>query len=167
MTNSATIYGRMAKCFCGWVLQAHSDQGVCAIFLGDNDTTLWQELKARFATSDVIYDPLVYMSPILDLLEDSKSGFNYPVAAQGTPFQQSVWQALRQIPAGSTRTYAEVAQAIGKPKAARAVALACGANPVAVVVPCHRVIRADGSLSGYRWGEDRKKLLLQREGVSI
>ena len=98
-------------------------------------------------------------------MEAPRRGLDLPLDIGGTAFQQRVWEVLRTIPVGRTATYAEVAQAIGAPSASRAVALACGANPVAVAIPCHRVVRADGSLSGYRWGIDRKRDLLTREGA--
>ena len=104
-----------------------------------------------------------HVAQVIDKIEQPGEAFELPLDIQGTVFQHKVWQALRQIPPGATRTYREIAEALGQPTATRAVANACGANPVAVAVPCHRVVRTDGGLGGYRWGIERKRALLERE----
>jgi AraC family transcriptional regulator of adaptative response/methylated-DNA-[protein]-cysteine methyltransferase len=150
----------------GPILVAASDKGVCAILLGDDPDELARDLQDRFPNARLIggdadFERLV--ARVVGLVENPSAGLELPLDIRGTAFQQKVWEALRQIPAGSTASYAEIAARIGRPKAVRAVAKACGANPVAVAIPCHRVVRTDGSLSGYRWGVDRKGELLRRE----
>ncbi|MCH8178950.1 MAG: methylated-DNA--[protein]-cysteine S-methyltransferase [Proteobacteria bacterium] len=151
----------------GLLLVAERGQGVCAILMGDDEDGLRAELRLHFPQGYLHHDPAEMAAPLAavqDMLADPQGGLDWPLeVAQGTPFQQQVWQALRQIPVGQTVSYAELAQRIGQPRAARAVALACAANPLAVAVPCHRVVRSDGGLSGYRWGEARKQRLLERE----
>ncbi len=138
---------------------------MCAIFLGDEPEALVRALEDRFPRAeltggDPAFDALVAR---VVALVDGRDGPELPLDLRGTAFQRRVWDALRRIPAGKTSTYAEIAAAIGEPTSSRAVAQACGANPVAVVVPCHRVVRSDGGISGYRWGVDRKRALLARE----
>lgn len=154
------------ECSLGPVLVASSDQGVCAILLGDDPGVLVHDLQDRFPESDLVggdsnFERLV--SDVIAFIETPSVGLDLPLDIRGTVFQQRVWQALRQIPAGSTASYAEIARKIGAPKSARAVARACAANSLAVAIPCHRVVRSDGSLSGYRWGAERKRALLERE----
>jgi AraC family transcriptional regulator of adaptative response/methylated-DNA-[protein]-cysteine methyltransferase len=139
---------------------------VCAIFLGDDPDVLVQNLQDRFPRATLIggdaeFEQLV--AQVVGLVEAPGVGFDLPLDVRGTAFQQRVWQALREIPAGSTVSYTDIARRIGAPKSVRAVAQACGANPLAVAIPCHRVVRNDGGLSGYRWGVERKRALLQRE----
>lgn len=150
----------------GAVLVAATDRGVCAIELGDDAATLVDAVQARFHAADFIggdagFDRLV--ARVLAQVEQPEAAFNLPLDIEATAFQARVWQALRKIPLGSTASYAEIARQIGAPRASRAVAGACAANPVALAVPCHRVVRTGGALSGYRWGVDRKKTLLERE----
>lgn len=150
----------------GLVLVARSDKGVCAILMGDDAGELAQELarrfpKARRIAADAALAGL--LAEVAALLGAPHRPFDLPLDLQGTLFQQQVWHALRGIPAGETVSYAELARRVGRPDAVRAVASACGANPVAVVVPCHRVLRGDGSISGYRWGVERKRRLLAAE----
>lgn len=150
----------------GRLLVAATEQGVAAVVLGDDDETLEEELRGELpkATLERDDDHLrPWVETILRQLDGASPGQAVPVALQGTAFQLRVWRALTEIPRGETRTYTEVAEAIGRPSAVRAVARACATNRVAVVVPCHRVVRQDGSLSGYRWGVERKRELLERE----
>jgi AraC family transcriptional regulator of adaptative response/methylated-DNA-[protein]-cysteine methyltransferase len=139
---------------------------VCAVRFGENETALLRELKREFHAAEIHRDdqalkPLA--AQVEQLLRGPAAPRNIPLDIQGTAFQQLVWDALRRIPPGETRSYAEVAKTIGKPKAVRAVANACASNPVALVVPCHRVVQKNGSLSGYRWGVKRKAALLAKE----
>ena len=151
----------------GAILVARSDRGVCAITLGDEPDVLVHELQDRFPNARLVgddpdFDALV--ARVVGLVEAPAIGLDLPLDLRGTAFQQRVWQALRDLPAGGTASYAEIAARIGAPSSVRAVAQACGANPVAIAVPCHRVVRTDGALSGYRWGVARKRALLEREG---
>ncbi len=150
----------------GAVLVARSPKGVCAILLGDDPEALARDIQDRFPHANLVgndagFEQLV--AQIVALVEQPGIGVELPLDIRGTAFQQRVWEALQQIPAGSTATYAQIAQRIGAPRAVRAVAQACAANSLAVAVPCHRVVRTDGSLSGYRWGVRRKRTLLERE----
>jgi len=161
-----TLRFAVGQCSLGAILVASSDKGVAAILLGDDPDTLIRELETRFPAADLVggddaYDRLI--ARVVGFVEAPAIGFDLPLDVRGTAFQQRVWQALRQIPAGSTATYTEIARRIGAPASIRAVAGACAANPVAVAIPCHRVIRTDGALAGYRWGVDRKQALLARE----
>jgi AraC family transcriptional regulator of adaptative response/methylated-DNA-[protein]-cysteine methyltransferase len=154
----------------GPILVAASDNGVCAILLGDDPDELVRDLqdrfpKAEFIGGDAEFEQLV--ATVVGFLENPSSGLDLPLDIRGTAFQHRVWEALRQIPAGSTARYAEIAERIGQPKSVRAVAQACGANHLAVAVPCHRVVRTDVSLSGYHWGVERKGRLLKRERGEI
>lgn len=150
----------------GPVLVAATGKGVCAVFMGDDPDALALDLQRRFPNAeltggDAEFDLLA--ARVIGFVEAPQLGWDLPLDLRGTAFQQRVWQALREIPAGSTDSYTGIADRIGLPKAVRAVAGACAANPVAVAVPCHRVVRVDGGLSGYRWGVDRKRALLDRE----
>jgi AraC family transcriptional regulator of adaptative response/methylated-DNA-[protein]-cysteine methyltransferase len=142
---------------------------VCAILLGDDPDALARDLQDRFGQAilvgaDPAFEALV--AKVIGLVEQPGLGLDLPLDVRGTAFQQRVWQALRAVPPGRTASYAEIAKAIGAPKAVRAVAGACAANPLAVAIPCHRVVRTDGALSGYRWGVERKRALLQREAAA-
>ena len=153
----------------GAVLVARSDRGVCAILMGDDAEALARDLaqrfpKARLVAGDSAFEALV--ARVVGFVEAPRIGLELPLDVRGTAFQRRVWQALQAIPAGATASYADVAAAIGAPSAVRAVAGACAANPLAVAVPCHRVVRTDGGLSGYRWGAARKRALLAREAVT-
>lgn len=150
-------------------LVAESERGVCAVLPGEDDALLYAELaslfpNARLHPGDEIFRQRV--AQVFSHLDDHRQPFSLPLDLRGTAFQLQVWQALRQIPAGETRSYRQVAQSIGRPRAVRAVASACAANKLALVIPCHRVVREDGALSGYRWGTARKALLLAREASS-
>lgn len=150
----------------GQVLVAATDRGVCAITLGDDRDALLQDLKQRFGEAELAPagpDFQATVNQVLALVAAPGGAHALPLDIRGAAFQQRVWQALMQIPAGSTASYTEVAAAIGAPKSARAVARACAGNSLALAVPCHRVVRADGSLSGYRWGVERKRAILERE----
>jgi AraC family transcriptional regulator, regulatory protein of adaptative response / methylated-DNA-[protein]-cysteine methyltransferase len=153
----------------GLVLIAASDKGVCAIFFGDRPDGLARDLKkqfpqARLVGGDAAFEALA--AKVIDFVEDPRAGLDLPLDIRGTAFQHRVWQALRRIPAGSTASYAEIAKAIGAPKAVRAVARACATNRIAVAIPCHRVIGSDGSLTGYAGGIARKRALLAKEAKS-
>lgn len=150
----------------GAILVARSQRGVCAISLGDDPNALLRELQDRFPRAELIggdagFERLV--AQVVGLIEQPNLGIDLPLDVRGTAFQQRVWQALRQIPTGETASYAQIAQRIGSPTSVRAVAGACAANTLAVAIPCHRVVRSDGALSGYRWGVERKRELLLRE----
>ena len=150
----------------GPVLVAASERGVCAIFFGDTHEALRRDLEKQFPRARLMRgDPELesLTAKVIGLVENPSATFDLPLDIRGTAFQHRVWQALRDIPAGSTASYAEVADAIGMPKSARAVARACASNRIAVAIPCHRVVRSDGSLSGYRGGVDRKRALLAKE----
>ncbi|HEY4343884.1 MAG TPA: bifunctional DNA-binding transcriptional regulator/O6-methylguanine-DNA methyltransferase Ada [Parvibaculum sp.] len=156
----------IGECSLGAILVATSSVGVCAILLGDDPAALARDLQDRFPQANLIggdaeFEQLV--AQVVGFVEAPGLGLNLPLDVRGTAFQQRVWQALQAIPAGKTASYAEIAKAIGSPAAVRAVAQACAANAIAVAIPCHRVIRNDGGLSGYRWGVERKRALLNRE----
>lgn len=153
----------------GKLLIATTDRGVCAVRFGDNDKAVEQDLRQEFSAAQITRDDRALQAvagQVKKLLDEPASAADISLDIQGTAFQQRVWNALRKIPRGQTRSYSEIAANIGSPKAVRAVAGACAANPVAMVVPCHRVVHKNGSLSGYRWGVERKKALLQAEKVS-
>ncbi|WEF29511.1 bifunctional DNA-binding transcriptional regulator/O6-methylguanine-DNA methyltransferase Ada [Klebsiella aerogenes] len=150
----------------GRCLVALSERGVCAVLLGENDNVLYTELVSLFPGARLQKGDGAVAERVAQVfmhLDNPQQAVNLPLDIRGTAFQQRVWQALRQIPAGETRSYREVAQSIGQPRAVRAVAGACAANKLAIVIPCHRVVRESGALSGYRWGSERKALLLARE----
>ncbi|MDH5824560.1 bifunctional DNA-binding transcriptional regulator/O6-methylguanine-DNA methyltransferase Ada [Luteimonas sp. RD2P54] len=164
----ARIRFAVGECSLGSIIVAATDIGVCAIFLGDDPQALVEDLQKRFPRAELVGADADFeqtTAAAIALVESPGSRFDLPLDIQGTAFQQRVWQALRTVGAGRTASYAEIAAAIGQPKAVRAVAQACGANPIAVAIPCHRVVRRDGALSGYRWGVDRKHALLEREGT--
>ncbi len=161
-----TIHFALGETSLGPLLVAMSAQGVCAIMLGDDPAALLHDLEDRFPHATLVggdagFESLV--AKVVGLVEAPHLGLDLPLDVRGTAFQQRVWQALGEIPAGHTVSYRELAERIGKPAAVRAVAQACGANPVAIAIPCHRVVRTDGSLSGYRWGVERQRAVLERE----
>jgi AraC family transcriptional regulator of adaptative response/methylated-DNA-[protein]-cysteine methyltransferase len=156
----------IGECTLGAILVAASEVGVCAILIGDDPDALARDLQDRFPRAELIggdagFEQLV--AKVVGLVEAPGLGLDLPLDVRGTAFQQRVWQALRDIPAGRTVSYADLARQIGAPKSVRAVAQACGANALAVAIPCHRVVRNDGALAGYRWGVERKRALLERE----
>ena len=164
--QDADIRFAIGECSLGAILVARSGKGVCAILLGDDPQHLAHELQDRFPNANLIggdpdFEELV--AKVVGYVEAPRLGLDLPLDMRGTAFQERVWQALRGIPAGETVSYAEIARRIGEPKAVRAVAQACGANKIAVAIPCHRVVRNDGALSGYRWGVERKRALLEKE----
>jgi AraC family transcriptional regulator of adaptative response/methylated-DNA-[protein]-cysteine methyltransferase len=156
----------IGACSLGSILVAQSERGVCAILLGDDPNALIGDLQDRFPRADLIggdegFERLV--AKVVGFVEAPALGLDLPLDVRGTAFQQRVWQALREIPVGSTASYTDIAERIGSPNSVRAVAQACAANALAVAIPCHRVVRNDGALSGYRWGVERKRVLLERE----
>ncbi|HJS84406.1 MAG TPA: bifunctional DNA-binding transcriptional regulator/O6-methylguanine-DNA methyltransferase Ada [Acetobacteraceae bacterium] len=165
--TNTDIQFAVGECSLGSILVARSSKGVCAILLGDDPDALLRELQDRFPRARLIGGDTSFESmvaQVVGFVEAPGLGLGLPLDVRGTAFQQRVWQALREIPPGSTASYHEIAKRIGQPKAARAVAAACAANRLAVAIPCHRVVRRDGALSGYRWGVERKRALLAREG---
>jgi AraC family transcriptional regulator of adaptative response/methylated-DNA-[protein]-cysteine methyltransferase len=166
--RGASVRFAVGECSLGSVLVAATDKGVCAILLGDDPGALVRDLQDRFPEAHLVggdqrFERLV--ARVVGHIDDPSRRTALPLDIRGTAFQQRVWQALRRIPAGRTATYAEVARRIGRPAAVRAVAQACAANALAVAIPCHRVVRTDGGLSGYRWGVERKRALLDREAA--
>ncbi|WP_375408389.1 bifunctional DNA-binding transcriptional regulator/O6-methylguanine-DNA methyltransferase Ada [uncultured Methylobacterium sp.] len=166
----ARIRFAVGACSLGAILVAATETGICAILLGDDPDALLRDLQDRFPKAEIVggdpdFEALV--AQVVGLVEAPARPVALPLDIGGTAFQQRVWEALRRIPPGTTATYAQIAGAIGQPGAVRAVGLACGANALAVAIPCHRVVRSDGSLSGYRWGIARKRDLLDREAGCV
>ncbi|MBO9394594.1 MAG: methylated-DNA--[protein]-cysteine S-methyltransferase [Caldilinea sp.] len=155
----------VATCELGWVLAAATDRGLCAIELGDDPAALEARLRAQFLDAHIVRDPDFghWMEQVVAFLNAPQRALSLPLDLRGTAFQRRVWAALREVQAGETVSYAELAARIGKPSAVRAVAGACAANHLAVAIPCHRVVRKNGDLSGYRWGVERKRRLLEKE----
>jgi len=167
--GGAAIRFAVGECSLGSILVAATEKGVCAIRLGDEPEALVREFQDRFPNAQLIggdpdFEQVV--ARVVGYVEAPGLGLDLPLDVRGTAFQQRVWQALREIPPGATATYGEIAARLGAPKATRAVAQACASNPIAVVIPCHRVVRKDGALSGYRWGVERKRVLLDREATA-
>jgi AraC family transcriptional regulator, regulatory protein of adaptative response / methylated-DNA-[protein]-cysteine methyltransferase len=162
---SANICFTIGECSLGSILVAQSARGVCSILIGDDPMRLVHDLRQQFPKANLIDEQgrEEVVAQVAGLIEKPGAGLDLPLDARGTAFQRLVWDALQRIPPGSTATYAGIARQIGMPGAVRAVAQACGANVLAVAIPCHRVVRTDGSLSGYRWGVERKRALLARE----
>jgi AraC family transcriptional regulator of adaptative response/methylated-DNA-[protein]-cysteine methyltransferase len=164
----AVIRFAVGEASLGAVLVAATDKGVCAITLGDDPEALVRDLQDRFPRAEFKGGDAEFertIAEVVGLVEAPAQRLDLPLDIRGTAFQQKVWAALQTIPAGKTATYKEIARAIGQPTAVRAVAQACGANPLAVAIPCHRVVRSDGDLSGYRWGVERKRELIAREAA--
>src|SRR4051794_11155463 len=162
----AELHYAIGHCSLGSVLIARGERGVCAVLLGDDPESVTSELEKRFPQAALLprdQELAQYLSQVVGLIEAPGRPLDLLLDLRGSTFQQRVWQALREIPTGTTTTYSEVASRIGAPKAVRAVARACATNPLALLVPCHRVIGKDGDLSGYRWGVERKRMLLARE----
>lgn len=162
----AVIRFAIGACSLGAILVASTTQGICAILIDDDPDFLVRDLQDRFPKAELIGAEAEYeqvVSRVVGMVERPELGLDLPLDVRGTAFQQRVWQVLRAVPAGRTVSYAELAELVGLPKGARAVAGACAANALAVAIPCHRVVRNDGSISGYRWGVDRKAALLDRE----
>jgi AraC family transcriptional regulator, regulatory protein of adaptative response / methylated-DNA-[protein]-cysteine methyltransferase len=167
--NGATIRFAVGECSLGAILVAATEKGVCAIQFGDDPDALLRNLqdafpKAQLVGGDKGFEQLV--AKVVGFVEAPQRGLDLPLHVRGTAFQQKVWRALRKIKPGKTASYAEIAKKIGEPNAVRAVAQACGANSLAVAIPCHRVVRRDGAISGYRWGVERKRALLAKEAAA-
>lgn len=162
-----TIRFALGECSLGAILVAATARGICTLELGDDPAVLLVEFERRFHAAELVGGDAEFerwVARVVGLVERPGDGLDLPLDLRGTTFQARVWRALTQIPAGQTASYADVAAAIGAPKSMRAVARACASNPVAIAIPCHRVVRHDGGLSGYRWGVERKRALLEREG---
>lgn len=162
------IWYAVGRCSLGRVLVAATERGVCAILLGDDPTDLRADLAERFPNAHLIEpaaDFADWVSQVVHLVDDPSHapGLTLPLDIRGTAFQRRVWEVLREIPPGETASYGQVAERMGSPKSARAVATACASNALAVAIPCHRVVRGNGDLSGYRWGVERKRRLLEQE----
>ncbi|MDR2334577.1 MAG: bifunctional DNA-binding transcriptional regulator/O6-methylguanine-DNA methyltransferase Ada [Burkholderiaceae bacterium] len=162
----AVIRFAVGQCSLGAILVAQSQRGICAILLGDDPDRLVRDLQDQFPKAEIIgcdgeFEQLI--AQVVGFIEAPSMGMHLPLDVQGTAFQERVWRALREIPPGATASYSDIAARIGSPKAVRAVAQACATNHIAVAIPCHRVVRRDGDISGYRWGVDRKRELLRRE----
>jgi len=167
--DRTTIRFAIGQTSLGAILVAATDAGVCAILLGDDPDALARDLQDRFPRAQLIgadADFEAVVAKVVGLVEHPELGLDLPLDIRGAAFQRRVWEALRQIPAGETASYAQIAQRIGAPRAFRAVAQACAANALAVAIPCHRVVRKDGALSGYAWGVERKRALLDREAAA-
>lgn len=165
-----TIRFAVGQCSLGAVLVAATGKGICAIELGDDPDALARAFQDRFSKAHLLGDDPQFeqlVARVVGWIDVPEKNWDLPLDVRGTAFQQKVWEALRRIPAGTTASYSEIASKIGLPNAVRAVGRACGANPLAVVIPCHRVRRVDGNLSGYRWGVERKRTLLQRESAQM
>ncbi len=164
-----TVFTASGECWLGTLLVASSEKGLCAVLLGDNADTLLTELQQHFPDANIIEtktdDARVPFNTVHAQVQNPSKTIDFDLDITGTPFQKQVWDALLAIPAGSTKTYTELAQSIGSPKAVRAVANACGANMLAIIIPCHRAVRRDGHISGYRCGVERKRQLLIHEGA--
>jgi len=162
----ARIRFAVGECSLGAILVAASDKGICAIQFGNDPDALVRELQDRFPKAELIGADQGFeqwVAKVVGFVEAPGQGLDLPLDIRGTAFQQRVWRALREIPKGSTASFADIAERIGQPNAVRAVAQACAANCIAVAIPCHRVVRTDGDSSGYRWGVERKRALLERE----
>ena len=157
----------IGACSLGRILVATTGSGICAILIDDVREALLRDLRRRFPKAtlhEAQAAPNATFAKVVQFVEAPSRGLDVPLDLRGTPFQQRVWQVLCQVPPGTTTSYLEIARRIGAPTSSRAVGAAIAANPIAVAVPCHRVLRSDGGLSGYRWGVDRKRALLEREG---
>jgi len=156
----------VVPCLLGYLLVATTEKGICAVKLGDEADDLERILIQEFNQADIVRDDHIHkdwVQAILSFISGGEPHLDLLLDVRATAFQKQVWQALQKIPYGETRTYADIAHSIGKPHAIRAVGNACGANPIALLVPCHRVVRSDGSLGGYHWGMERKQTLLAQE----
>ena len=163
---NTTIHFAIGECSLGSILVAASQRGVCAVLLGDDPDALARDLQDKFPRAHLIGGDKAFeqiVAKVVGFVETPGVGLDLPLDVRGTAFQQRVWQALRRIPVGTTASYTDIAKQIGSPTAVRAVAQACAANMLAVAIPCHRVVRNDGAISGYRWGVERKRALLDRE----
>lgn len=165
-SSDAALRFAIGECSLGAILVAVTEAGIAAISLGNDTDTLLRDFQQRFPEARTSGDDLRQtMERVIDFIEAPAPGLDFPLDIRGTEFQRRVWQVVRAIPTGTRASYRTVAERIGAPRAARAVAQACAANPIAVAIPCHRVVRDDGTLSGYRWGVERKRRLLEREAA--
>lgn len=165
-TQGETITWQTGHCYLGEILVASTPYGVCAVLPGESVEALKEDLARRFPHASLTHaanSRASWFANVMNYLVDSRKPLAVELDLRGTEFQCRVWRALQEIPSGSSASYGEIARRMGVPSASRAVAGACAANPLAVVVPCHRVLRGDGSLSGYRWGIERKQAVLNRE----
>jgi AraC family transcriptional regulator, regulatory protein of adaptative response / methylated-DNA-[protein]-cysteine methyltransferase len=165
---SIAIHFAVGQCSLGSVLIGRTNKGICAILLGDDPKALVGDLRNRFPQAALTYgaeDVEELLAKVESFIESPGRGLDIALDVHGTTFQRRVWEALIRIPVGSTASYTDIARCIGAPNSVRAVAQACGANAIAVAIPCHRVVRSDGGLSGYRWGVGRKRTLLELEGL--
>jgi AraC family transcriptional regulator of adaptative response/methylated-DNA-[protein]-cysteine methyltransferase len=156
----------IVQSYLGWMLVAATPLGICTIIFGDSPDLLYEQLAKRFPQAILVKGDLSFsqwVNQITSFLENPSRGLRLPLDIQGTAFQKQVWMALSDIPCGTTVSYSDIAACIGSPKAVRAVASACASNQIAVAIPCHRVVRSNGDLAGYRWGLERKRKLLERE----
>jgi AraC family transcriptional regulator of adaptative response/methylated-DNA-[protein]-cysteine methyltransferase len=163
-----TIRFAVGQSSLGSILVAASERGICAILMGDDSEALLRDLQKRFpkaalAPGDRAFE--TWVAKVVAFVDAPRIGLDLPLDIRGTAFQQRVWQAMCEVPPGSTASYTEIAKRIGAPKSVRAVAQACAANAIAVAIPCHRILRNDGGISGYRWGVERKRALLKREAA--
>lgn len=167
MEKQEMIGYEVGDCALGMVLVATTEHGVCAILLGDDAGELVHDLRRRFPHAELVPGVVApeHFTRVADFIASPRGGLDLPLDMHGSDFEQRVWRALQEIPAGATQTYGEVAQRIGVPQSAKEVGEACAANTLAVAIPCHRVVRKDGGLAGYRWGVKRKRALLEREGA--
>lgn len=165
MNDRETIRFITGPCPLGELLVAESEQGLCAILMNNSAALLTEELQACFPQAHLLPSEALAekLAQVVQLIETPSNALSLQLDLRGSTFQKQVWQALQKIPPGQTASYTDLANHLGKPKAARAIAQACAANRLAVAIPCHRVVRRDGELSGYRWGVERKKALLERE----
>ena len=169
METADSIRFAVGECSLGAVVVAASSEGICAIVLGDDAAAAVSDLRERFPDAQPIGDRQGFepvMAKVVGFIEAPVRGLDLPLDPRGTAFQRRVWKALCEIPVGSTATYSDIARQLGAPKEAYLVGEACAANPIAVAIPCHRVVRKDGTLAGYRWGIKRKRALLQREAAA-
>jgi AraC family transcriptional regulator, regulatory protein of adaptative response / methylated-DNA-[protein]-cysteine methyltransferase len=167
--TNTEIHFAIGECSLGSILVAKSGKGICAILLDDDPDALVRDLQDRFPRATLIGGDAAFedvVAKVVGFVEAPQLGLDLPLDVRGTAFQQRVWQALQDIPVGRTASYTDIAERIGSPRAVRAVARACASNSLAVAIPCHRVVKTDGALSGYRWGVERKRALLDREAVA-
>ena len=168
--RGTTIRFAIGECSLGLILVASTAKGVCSILMGDTPEPLISTLQGRFPNAQIVDGDEEFVqtvAAVVNYIEEPSRGLHLPLDIRGTAFQQRVWEALREVPVGMTASYSEIAARIGSPKAVRAVANACARNEIAVAIPCHRIVGKDGSLTGYRWGTERKRMLLDREHAAL
>ena len=168
--SGASVRFAVGECSLGSILVAASQKGICAILLGDDPDSLVRMLEDRFPNAELTANDAQFeqwVARVIGFVEAPRLGLDLPLDLRGTAFQRRVWRALSKIPAGATASYSDVAKKIGAPGSARAVAQACASNTIAVAIPCHRVVRSDGGTSGYRWGVERKRALIEREARNV